>query len=188
VIFFDLETQYLASEVGGWGNKELLKLAVGGTYDDQAEYQLWWEAQAVDLIEELQGQDLIIGFNTRAFDFAVLSFYGDVRGLDDKNFDLLAEVRRQTGRTLSLNHLAFINLDESKALESGLIAPELYRTGRLDELAAYCQRDVELTKRLFETWEAQGLLWIDAARTIWAVWPGYTHLLDAQREKKRKRR
>src|SRR3712207_3635212 len=106
MIFFDLETQYLAAEVGGWGNKELLRLAVAATFDEQQQYQLWWEAQAADLIATLEAHELIIGFNTRAFDFAVLSFYGDTRGFEEKNFDLLAEVRQQTGKRLSLNHLA----------------------------------------------------------------------------------
>ena len=37
MIVFDLETQYLAAEVGGWGNKELLRLAVAsGRMGDKA--------------------------------------------------------------------------------------------------------------------------------------------------------
>ena len=190
MVFFDLETQYLAAEVGGWGNKELMRLGVGATYTEQDQYQVWWESQAADLLEKLDEADLIVGFNTRAFDFAVLSFYGSVRGFEDKNFDILAEVRRQGKGTLSLNHLAFINLAETKSVESGAVAVELFRTGKLDELSAYCQRDVELTKRLFEKWEAEGLLWTDAARTRFVTWPGYYHLLDHKLalKKKRKRR
>jgi DEAD/DEAH box helicase domain-containing protein len=187
MIFFDLETQYLAAEVGGWGNKELLRLAVAATFDDQQQYQVWWEAQASDLIETLRDHDMIVGFNTRAFDFAVLSFYGDTRGFAEKNFDILAEVRAQGAGTLSLNHLANINLDEGKSYESGAVAVELFRTGRLDELSAYCQKDVELTKRLFEKWEAEGILFTDTARTRFVVWPGYYHLLDAQKAKRKKR-
>lgn len=188
MIFFDLETQYLAAEVGGWGNKALLRLAVAATFDEQQQYQIWWEAQASDLIETLRDHELIVGFNTRAFDFAVLSFYGDTWGFEEKNFDILAEVRRQGAGTLSLNHLAHINLDEGKSYESGAVAVELFRTGRLDELSAYCQRDVELTRRLFEKWEAEGLLWTDTARTRWVIWPGYYHLLETQRAKKLKKR
>jgi DEAD/DEAH box helicase domain-containing protein len=188
MIIFDLETQFLAAEVGGWGNKELLRLAVACTWDEQRQYQVWQEPQAPDLIAELQGHDIIVGFNTRVFDFAVLSFYGDTRGFEDKNFDVLAEVRQQTGKTLSLNHLASINLGEAKSYESGTVAVELWRQGRIEELIAYCQKDVELTKRLFEKWEAEGIIWVDGNFTRYAVWPGYFHLLDGQKEKRRKRK
>jgi DEAD/DEAH box helicase domain-containing protein len=188
MIVFDLETQFLAAEVGGWGNKELLRLAVACTWDEQMQYQTWQEPQAPDLITELTTHDLIVGFNTRAFDFSVLSFYGDTRGFAAKNFDILAEIRQQTGLTLSLNHLASINLGEAKSYESGAVAVELWRQGRIEELIAYCQKDTELTKRLFEFWETNGLLWVDFNFTRHATWPGYYHLLDAQQQKRKRRR
>src|SRR5688572_11234867 len=130
MIVFDLETQYLASEVGGWANKNLLRLAVACTYTIENQYQTWWEPQAVDLTSTLEEADLIVGFNTRAFDFHVLSYYvPDVEKLFLKNFDILAEIRRQTGLTLSLNHLSTINLGEAKSYENSVFSIELFRTG-----------------------------------------------------------
>ena len=35
-IFFDLETQKLAEDVGGWANVEAMRLSVGCTHDDDA--------------------------------------------------------------------------------------------------------------------------------------------------------
>lgn len=170
MIVFDLETQYLAAEVGGWGNKQLMRVSVACTWDEQFGYQLWWEAQAADLITALGNADVIVGFNVNSFDFAVLSFYGDTSGFEDKAFDILDELYQQTGKRISLNQLASINLGEAKALESGVVAVELWRQSRLDELAAYCQKDVELTKRLFEMWENEGILWISGVD--YAIWPG----------------
>ena len=169
VIFFDLETQKLANEVGGWANIEALGMAVGCTYDDDAGYRDWWEAQAADLLDELRRASLIVGFNVNQFDYRVLSLYGDVSGLDAKTFDILDELRAQ-GSQVGLGPLAKMNLGEAKSLESGVQAIRLWRSGRLEELVAYCRKDVELTRRLYEVWETQGLLWVSGNN--WAVWPG----------------
>ena len=189
MIVFDLETQHLASEVGGWANKHLLRLAVACSYDLDYQARTWWEPQAVDLIATLDDHELIVGYNIRAFDYHVLSFYNHaIENLFQKTFDILAEVRRQTGLTLSLNHLSTINLGEVKTFANAVTAVELFRTGQLDELEAYCGRDVELTQRLFEKWEAEGYLWVDQARTRWVFFPGYHHLLEPKQKLRKRRR
>lgn len=179
MIVVDLETQNLAAEVGGWRNKELLRLAVACTWDETNGYRLWWEAQAADLLEALEGAEFIVGFNVSNFDYQVLSFYGDADGLDAKTFDLHKEIFEQVHKRVGLNVIANLNLGEAKTYESGATAVALWRTGRLEELAAYCQRDVELTRRVFETWEAQGLLYVNEALE-YVVWPGINHLLDEE--------
>ena len=170
VIFFDLETQKLADEVGGWANVEALGMSVGCTFDERAGYRDWWEAQAADLLDELRRASLIVGYNVNAFDYRVLSLYGDSSELEEQTFDMLQEIHEQTGRRISLNKLAMLNLGEAKVFESGVQAVRLYRQGKLEELVAYCRGEVELTKRLYEHWEAQGLLWTSSTEHV--VWPG----------------
>jgi len=170
IIFFDLETQKLADEVGGWANIEALRLSVGCTHDDDNRYRDWWEAQAADLIAELHRARLIVGFNVTGFDYRVLSLYGGVAGLEEKTFDILDEIKLQRGKRVALNVLAKINLGEAKTLESGVQAVRLWRAGRREELVAYCRQDVELTRRLYELWETRGLLWVSP--TEYVVWPG----------------
>jgi DEAD/DEAH box helicase domain-containing protein len=169
-LFLDLETQYLAAEVGGWANIESLRLAVACTFDERAGYRDWCEAQAGDLLAELRQAEQVVGFNLNAFDYRVLSLYGQTAGLEAKTFDLHEHVRQQTGKRVALNTLAVLNLGEGKVFESGVQAVMLWKAGRLEELTAYCRKDVELTKRLFEFWQAQGLLWISGHE--YAVWPG----------------
>jgi len=176
ILFFDLETQKLAYEVGGWGNIEALGMAVGCTYDDQAGYRDWWEAQAADLLDELRRAELIVGYNVTHFDYRVLSLYGDSSVLEERTFDMLDEIFQQMHRRVALNSLAVINLGEAKIFESGVHAVRLYRQGRMEELIAYCRRDVELTRRLYELWEAQGILWI--SKVEYVVWPGQRMVAD----------
>ena len=170
MIVFDLETQNLAAEVGGWGNKELLRLAVACTWDEDNDYQLWYEPQAADLLEELHRAEFIVGYNVSQFDFQVMSFYGDTSGLEHKTFDILDQIFIQAHKRVGLNVVANVNLGEAKAQESGASAVTLWRDSRIEELAMYCQRDVELTRRLFEYWEANGVLWISEVEYV--VWPG----------------
>ena len=63
--------------------------------------------------------------------------------------DILEEVHRSLGHRLSLGHLAEKTLGEGKTGD-GLLALELYATGRWEELESYCRQDVALTRRLFE--------------------------------------
>lgn len=178
-IVLDIETQHLADEVGGWGNLEALQVAVAVTWDDEAGYRTWWEGQVGDLLAELEKADLVVGYNVSVFDYAVLALYGRVDELGEKTFDLLDEIFQQTGRRVGLNVVAKLNLGEAKAYESGAAAVQLWRDDRLEALVAYCQKDVELTRRLYEMWENEGILWISGAEYV--VWPGPVKGKEEQR-------
>jgi DEAD/DEAH box helicase domain-containing protein len=169
-IVLDIETQHLADEVGGWHNLEALRVSVAVTWDEDHGYRTWWEGQAGDLVAELERADLVVGYNVSDFDYAVLSLYGRTDHLQEKTFDILAEIWQQVGKRVSLNVVAVLNLGEAKAYESGADAVRLWRDGRLEDLATYCTKDVELTKRLYELWEEDGILWISSEN--YAIWPG----------------
>lgn len=133
-------------------------------------YRTWWEGQVGGLIAELDEARLIVGYNVSVWDYAVLSLYGRTDQLFEKTFDLLTEIREQTGKLVGLNTVALLNLGEGKSMESGASAVVLWRDGRLEDLAVYCQKDVELTQRLYEMWKEQGILWISDVDYV--VWPG----------------
>lgn len=170
LVILDIETQHLADEVGGWANIEALRLAVAVTWDEQNEYRTWWEGQAGDLLAELGRSELVVGYNITHFDLGVLELYGQVEEIKEKSFDILDEIRRQGHRLVPLNVISKLNLGEAKAYESGADAVRLWRDGRLEDLEAYCLTDVELTKRLYEQWETDGILWVSEVDFV--VWPG----------------
>lgn len=172
MFIFDLETQHLTYEVGGWANIEALRLAVACSWDEDTGYSTWWESQAGDLIAELDRADTIVGYNINYFDYRVLSIYGsfDISEWQDKSFDLLDEIRKQGYKIPSLEQLAIINLNESK-LHGGVDAVRLWKMGQTEELERKCRQDVDLTKRLMELWEAAGILVLPSGD--YATWPGY---------------
>jgi DEAD/DEAH box helicase domain-containing protein len=169
-IVLDLETQNVGLEVGGWWNVAALQVSVACTWDEDSGYRVWWEGQMGDLLDELDRADMIVGYNVIGFDFEVLSLYGRTQQLERKTFDVMSKIAEQTGRLRSLDTVSKLNLGEGKLIAEGLSAVQLWREQKLDALAEYCQKDVELTTRLYEMWQDEGLLWVSDSDFV--IWPG----------------
>lgn len=150
IVYFDLETQKSAQEVGGWSYIDRMKLAIAVTFStaDQ-QYTTFQEADVGRLINQLTQADLIVGFNLKGFDYVVLRPYTPVNLWQLPTFDMLEHVRRTLGFRLSLDALAKETLRESKSAD-GLQSLRWWKAGKVDLVAEYCRKDVEITKRLHE--------------------------------------
>ena len=158
ILIVDVETQRSAEEVGGWHNKHLMRVAAAVVYDSREDtYQTFQEDRIHELIEKLKTGDLVVGFNIVDFDYAVLKAYTSFRFQQLKTFDLLQEVSRQLGYRLSLGHLAHKTLNTEKSAD-GLQSLQWFKEGKMDEIIAYCKKDVEITKDLFLFGLANGYL------------------------------
>ncbi len=150
VAVLDIETQLSAEDVGGWHKCHLMRLSVAVVADLAEQcYEAFFEDQAAELCRRLQEVDLVVGFNLKKFDYRVLQPYTDVNLATIPTLDILEEINNLLGHRLSLNHLAEKTLQAAKSGD-GLLALQLFKEGRLEELTDYCRRDVELTARLFE--------------------------------------
>jgi DEAD/DEAH box helicase domain-containing protein len=155
-IYFDVETERAAHEVGGWSQIESLGLAVAVTLSSQAPEDAWraFESpQARELGEALKEADVLVGFNSQRFDVRVLQPYLDFDLSALPHLDLMLDLRARLGFHPSLQACVGPTLGESKSA-SGLESIEWWRAGRRDEVIAYCARDVLLTRRLHE-WGAR---------------------------------
>jgi len=158
IIFFDLETQKTFQEVGGRHNLSRLGLAVAVTYDSSSgEYRSYTEDEAHELVNELAGADLVVGFNLKAFDYEVLQPYTDYPLHTIPTVDMLQDVYQELGFRLSLNSLAEATLGIRKSAD-GLQAVRWFRQGELDKVMEYCRRDVEVTRRLYEYGRERGYI------------------------------
>jgi len=150
VAFFDLETQRLAEEVGGWGNVHLMRLAVGVLYDKGSNgFEVFAEKQVENLIERLRDYDLVVGFNIKRFDYRVLGAYTGFDFGELPTFDILEDIYRRLGFRLSLGHLAEQTLGRAKVAD-GIQAVRWLREGKLDAVVEYCKDDVAITRDLFD--------------------------------------
>ena len=150
LVFFDLETQKSADEVGGWGNIREMRMSVGVTYSTaRQEYTIYGEKQVDDLLRELQRADLVVGFNHYKFDYEVLHYYTvfDLRQIP--SLDLMIDLQKKLQHRLSLDAVASATLGVEKTAE-GLQAIKWFREGRLMEIAEYCCFDVKITKMVYD--------------------------------------
>ena len=145
VVYFDLETQRSADEVGGWTNISRMGMSVAVTYNTtRSEYKIYGEQQVDDLIRELQRADLIVGFNQLRFDYEVLHGYTalDLRQLP--SLDILVDLQEKLEHRLSLDSIASATFGVEKTAE-GLQAIQWFKQGKMMEIAEYCCYDVKLT-------------------------------------------
>ncbi|MBI2890088.1 MAG: DEAD/DEAH box helicase [Nitrospirae bacterium] len=165
ILYFDLETQRTAEEVGGWDNAQLMRLSIGITWDSSTgEFGVYDERHVEDLLAALKAADLVIGFNNHGFDYRVLGAY---TGLDLRDaihsFDMLEDLKGRLGHRVSLDHLLRVNLGHGKSAD-GLQAVAWWKEGRRDEVVSYCKDDVAGTRDLFLLGAREGRVRIQRER------------------------
>ncbi len=176
VVYFDLETQRTANDVGGWNRKHEMKMSVGVTYSTASEqYRIYPESAVQDLIGQLRHADLVVGFNVINFDYQVLMGYTVLDLVHELHtLDLMVEVEKVVGHRLGLGALATASLGTGKTGD-GLDAIKWWREGRYLDVAQYCCFDVKVTRLLHEHGlEHKELRYQDKfgqPRTIGIDWP-----------------
>jgi len=150
IVYFDLETQKSAEDVGGWDKISLMGMSVGVLYSTaQGAYKIYGEKQVGNLITDLQRADLVVGFNNLRFDYEVLHGYTSFDLSQLPTLDMLVELQHELRHRLSLDAIATATLGVEKTAE-GLQAIEWYREGKLLEIAEYCCYDVKITRLVHE--------------------------------------
>lgn len=146
---FDVETRRSAAEVGGWNRADRMGVSIAVAYDSRADDFFTYTQEALpELFARMRAAQLVVGFNSFRFDYAVLSAFApfDLRALP--GLDLLRRVQDSLKYRVSLDNLGQATLDEPKSAD-GLQALRWWQEGRLDDIAAYCRKDVDLTRRLY---------------------------------------
>jgi len=151
IVYFDLETQRTANDVGGWNRKRDMGMSVGVTYSTAlGEYRIFSEQRVNELIDQLLRADLVVGFNVVNFDYEVLMGY-TILDLPHqcRTLDLMVDIEQKLGHRLSLDAVASASLGVGKTAD-GLEAIKWWREGKLMEIAEYCCFDVKCTKLVHE--------------------------------------
>jgi DEAD/DEAH box helicase domain-containing protein len=150
IVYFDLETQKSADEVGGWDKVRDMRMSVGVTYSTaRGGYRVYGEQDVDELLRELQRADLVVGFNNLGFDYEVLHGYTiyDLRQVP--TLDMLAEVKKTLPHRLSLDSIAHATMGVEKTSE-GMQALRWFKEGKLMNIAEYCCYDVKITRLIHE--------------------------------------
>ncbi len=149
IVTFDIETANWLSETGTNDPKNL-QIALVVTHDSETgEYQSYLEDELPRLWPLLEQTDILVGYNSDHFDIPLLNKYypGDLSRI--RSLDLMAEVYKAHGRRLKLDSIAEATLGQKKSA-SGLQSLRWWRAGEVEKVREYCQRDVEITKKIFD--------------------------------------
>lgn len=157
VVFFDLETQKLADEVGGWKNISKMRVSIAVTYSESTGLLTFREEDVPALVEFLKAAQLVVGFNHVRFDYEVLRPYTNENLRALANLDILQSVESSLGFRLSLDHLAEATLGKKKS-GHGTDAAAWFREGKMDLIERYCKDDVLLTRDLYRFGLENGFL------------------------------
>ena len=150
IVVFDLETQRSFDEVGGRSQMHRLGVSVGVAYRfDTDEFVVFTEDTITDLVDLLQGAEMVVGYNIRGFDYEVLRGYTDVDLQSLPTLDLMYDLEDRLGFRPKLESVASPTLGTGKTAD-GLQALEWWRLGEVDKIADYCREDVRVTRDLFE--------------------------------------
>jgi len=161
IYVFDLETQRSAEEVGGWANKQLMRISVAVMQEmATGEVLTFTESDVENLLEILSGADLVVGFNIIDFDYQVLRAYSPVDPARCNTFDILQDIHNRLGYRISLGDLATATLGTPKTA-NGLDAIRWFREGKIEKIIEYCTNDVLITARLFEYGLREGFILFD---------------------------
>jgi DEAD/DEAH box helicase domain-containing protein len=156
IVYFDLETQKSAADVGGWNRKRDMKMSVGVTYSTgDGQYLIYSEEKVADLVKQLMRCDLVVGFNIINFDYEVLHGYTPLDLSGAPTLDLMVNLEEKLGHRLSLDSLAKATLEAPK-IADGMQALKWWKEGRILEIAEYCCFDVKITKALHEYGQRHG--------------------------------
>lgn len=146
-VILDLETKHTFREFNDPQKLGITTVAIYDYRDHQAKAFL--EKELNKLYPILESASYIIGYNVRSFDLAVLQAHYPGKVDQLPAFDILEDIRDQIGRRLALNDILYATLGKKKT-GHGLMAIDLYKEGKINQLKQYCLDDVILTKEIFE--------------------------------------
>lgn len=150
IVYFDLETQKSAAEVGGWDKIRDMRMSIGVTYSTaRGSYEIYGEDRVNDLIDEIMKADLVIGFNHIRFDYEVLHGYTILDLSQAPSLDLMLDLQKVLSHRISLDAVATATLGSEKTAE-GLQAIEWFKQKEFLKIAEYCCFDVKITKLVHE--------------------------------------
>jgi DEAD/DEAH box helicase domain-containing protein len=145
----DVETRRGADEVGGWNRADRMGVSIAVVWDSEGGcFRDFPEEEVGELARYLRGFDLVVGFNVRRFDYAVLEGVAGAPFRDLPTLDMLEKVHERLGYRLKLDNLAQATLGAGKSAD-GLMALAWWKEGRLDLITEYCRQDVAVTRDLY---------------------------------------
>lgn len=159
-VFFDVETKGWFTDIEE-RDPSLLGVSICSVYSREVdenfkelkgEMKSFWENELAQMWNIFQDADRIIGFNSIYFDIPALKPYSPISFPQLPHFDIMAKIKKEIGRRVSLDTLAKTTLGKYK-IDAGENAIIYFAKGdekSLSKLKKYCEEDVILTRDLYD--------------------------------------
>jgi hypothetical protein len=165
ILVFDVETKNdtigvakrmcLTREGDAFNYPHLMEFAIGVLWDDSLqEYKQFNSAKDMCKYILSRPEPLLVSYNGKRFDIPSMFNHLDIDTINQMialpHIDMLQIFYKRVNHRfrVSLDNLAKNTLGISKS-GNGADAPKMFQDKRFDELFAYCQQDVNVTKQLF---------------------------------------
>ncbi len=148
-VVLDVETRRSAAEVGGWHKAGDMGVSIVVVYDSKsAKFTAYTQEELGALFIQLRQCQCVVGFNNSRFDYAVLQTFApyDLQSLP--TVDMLQKIKERLSYRVSLDNIAAATLGEPKSAD-GLQALQWWKEGEIEKIRVYCQKDVEITQRVY---------------------------------------
>ncbi len=155
LVYYDVETQKRADEVGGWDRADLMLISIAVTFSEEHGFRVWHEKDTKDMVRYMSDFDLVVSFNGNNFDSKVLSHYADVSDIQRKSFDVAEYLSAKLKHRIRLESVAMATLGSGKSAD-GLLALQWWKEGRVDEIIEYCKQDVKVLRDVVIFGQEQG--------------------------------
>jgi len=160
-VILDVETQKAFDQVGGYFPDRLgisyVGVCIREGYSGKGDMMGFFEQDLPNLWPILENADVLIGFNIISFDLETFRPYysGNIEKLPV--LDILDRIKDSAGHRVSLDAVATQTLGVQKS-GSGLDALVYYEKKQFDKLALYCNKDVEITRDVYDYGRSKGMV------------------------------
>ncbi|PID83611.1 hypothetical protein CSB11_00520 [Candidatus Campbellbacteria bacterium] len=163
-IIFDIETRNIFADVGS-DNPADLDISVLSLYDYKTDkYYSFLQEDFDKMWPFFENADVLITFNGKHFDLPLLQKYAPFDLSRIKHLDIFQKVQESIGRKIGLDTIANQTLGEAKSA-NGLQAVAWWNEGKVDEIIKYCEKDVEVTKNVYEYAKENKILYFEDRNT-----------------------
>lgn len=143
----------------GWHAFKEMGLSCIGAYDySEDRYRVFCRDNFEELQALIDRHDIIVGFNSRAFDNLLCAAHGIIVP-EEKSYDLLVEIWRAAGlgpqfeypshAGFGLDAICSANFGLNKT-GHGAKAPVLWQQGKIGQVIDYCLQDCRLSRKLLD--------------------------------------
>lgn len=140
----------------GWHDHANMGISVMGAYESiTGRARVFMDDNKEEFFRAIEKADLVVGFNSKAFDANLVKAAWDYEIPEDKHYDILVEVWKAKGLSGTFQYPSHIGYGLDALCEKnlgirktghGALAPVDWQQGKIGKVIDYCLNDIQMTR------------------------------------------